>query len=53
MRQADAIFDELRDRWEAQLGARELTVLEAQLTDFVGASPVNPETPGWIAQSAR
>ena len=53
MRQAEAIFDELRDRWEAQLGARELTVLEAQLTDFVGASPVNPETPDWIAIEAH
>jgi DNA-binding MarR family transcriptional regulator len=53
MLQAGAIFDELRDRWEAQLGAQELAVLEAQLTAFVGASPVNPETPGWIAQSAE
>jgi DNA-binding MarR family transcriptional regulator len=52
MRQAGAIFNELRDRWEAQLGAQELAVLEAQLTTFVGASPVNLETPGWIAQSA-
>lgn len=49
MREADAIFDEFRRQWEARLGARELAVLEAQLTEFAGASP---EAPGWIPQSA-
>ena len=54
-RQAEATFDELRDRWEAQLGAEELAVLEAQLTTFVGASagPGSPRTAPWAATPSR
>jgi DNA-binding MarR family transcriptional regulator len=50
MREGEKIFDELRDRLEQQLGAEQLAELEAQLTAFVGDSPVRVEAPGWIAQ---
>ncbi|PRY12235.1 MarR family winged helix-turn-helix transcriptional regulator [Kineococcus rhizosphaerae] len=44
-----AIFDEVRARWEARLGATELATLEAQLAQFVGESPVDLDAPGWAA----
>ena len=50
LREAEAIFDELRDRWARQIGAARLTELEAQLTELVGAEPVRLDTPGWIAR---
>ena len=50
MREGERIFDELRDQWGRQLGAEELAELEAQLTAFVGDSPVRVEAPGWISQ---
>jgi len=51
MRQGEAIFDKLRDDWQRQLGERELAVLEAQLTAFIGDAPIELESPGWIAQA--
>lgn len=50
MRQGEAIFDELRARWERQIGAAELAVLEGQLATLVGAVPIRFDTPGWIAR---
>jgi DNA-binding MarR family transcriptional regulator len=50
LREAEAIFDDLRDRWGQQIGVDQLAALEAQLTDLVGAAPVRFDTPGWIAQ---
>ncbi|MBT0770221.1 winged helix-turn-helix transcriptional regulator [Kineosporia sp. J2-2] len=44
-----AIFDEVRARWEARLGATELAELERQLAQFVGDSPINLDAPGWAA----
>lgn len=49
LREAEAIFDDLRDRWGQQIGADRLKELEAQLTDLVGTAPVRFDTPGWIA----
>ncbi|MBB3676112.1 MarR family winged helix-turn-helix transcriptional regulator [Modestobacter versicolor] len=49
LREAEAVFDELRDRWGAQIGADQLTRLEAQLTELVGGAPVRLDTPGWLA----
>ena len=49
MRQGEAIFNELRGRWEQQIGASELRKLEAQLAQLVGAQPVRFDTPGWMA----
>jgi DNA-binding MarR family transcriptional regulator len=52
IREGAAIFDELRDQWEKQLGERELAVLEEQLTAFVGDAAVDLQAPGWVAQEA-
>jgi hypothetical protein len=49
MREGEAIFDQLRDRWKAQIGPDELERLESHLAALVGASPVRIDTPGWIA----
>lgn len=53
MRQGEAIFDELRARWARQLGARQLAVLEAQLTTLVGDAPIRLDAPGWIAHDVE
>jgi DNA-binding MarR family transcriptional regulator len=50
LRQGEAIFDELRDRWERQIGSTELESLEANLTALVGGSPIRFDTPGWITR---
>jgi DNA-binding MarR family transcriptional regulator len=51
MSQGEAIFDQLREEWRQRLGDRELAVLEAQLTAFVGDAPIKLEAPGWVAQA--
>jgi DNA-binding MarR family transcriptional regulator len=50
LRQGEAIFDELRETWARQIGAAELTVLEAQLTKLVGDGAVRVDAPGWVAE---
>ncbi len=49
MRQGELVFDELRRRWEQQIGADELATLEARLTTLVGTGTVRPDAPGWAA----
>jgi DNA-binding MarR family transcriptional regulator len=51
MRAGEAVFDELRDKWQRKIGAKQLERLESDLAALVGASPVRVETPGWIAHS--
>ena len=48
LREGEAVFDELRARWEEQLGAAELARVEAGLRTLVG--PVDADAPGWVAQ---
>ena len=48
LRQGEAIFDELRGRWERQLGSAELENLETHLAALVGATPIRFDTPGWL-----
>ncbi|GGP75520.1 MarR family winged helix-turn-helix transcriptional regulator [Saccharothrix coeruleofusca] len=50
LREAEAIFDELREQWARRIGADQLKELEARLTDLVGATPVRLDTPGWLAR---
>src|ERR1700690_4285196 len=50
LREGEAIFDELRDQWEQQIGPGELETFETQLAALVGAVPVRFDTPGWIAR---
>ena len=51
MREGEAIFDELRDKWKRKIGAKRLERLESDLAALVGASPVRIDSPGWIAHS--
>ena len=46
LRQGEEIFDELRSRWERQIGSAELQSLETHLAALVGASPIRFDTPG-------
>lgn len=50
LRQGEAIFDELREKWARQIGAGELVALEAQLTKLVGDGVVRVDEPGWTGQ---
>lgn len=50
MRRGEAVFDELRARWERQIGAAELASLEGRLAQLVGTAPIRFDTPGWIAR---
>jgi hypothetical protein len=50
MRQGEAVFDELRDRWAQQIGAAELDRIEDHIAALAGAQPVRFDTPGWIAR---
>jgi DNA-binding MarR family transcriptional regulator len=48
LRQGEAIFDDLRDRWAQQIGIAELENFETQLAALVGTQPVRFDTPGWL-----
>ncbi|GAA4941121.1 winged helix DNA-binding protein [Actinoplanes utahensis] len=50
MREGEAIFDELRIRWQRQLGTAEFANFEGQLAKLVGAGSVRFDTPGWMAR---
>ena len=50
LRTGEAIFDELRDQWERQIGTAELENLETHLTELVGDPPVRFDTPGWMSR---
>jgi DNA-binding MarR family transcriptional regulator len=50
LRTGEAIFDELRARWQQQIGPDKLAELESLLTELVGEQPVRLDTPGWFAQ---
>jgi DNA-binding MarR family transcriptional regulator len=51
LREAEAIFDDLRDQWGQQIGVDQLKELEARLTELVGTASVRPDTPAWLAQA--
>lgn len=50
LREGEAVFEELRARWEEQLGAAELARLEASLVTLVGDATVSADAPGWVGQ---
>jgi DNA-binding MarR family transcriptional regulator len=50
MQQGEAIFDELREKWEQQIGVSELAMLEALLRNLVGDKAVRIDAHGWIPQ---
>jgi DNA-binding MarR family transcriptional regulator len=50
LQQGEAIFDELRDQWERQIGSAQLESLETHLAVLVGDLPERLDTPGWMAR---
>ena len=44
----EGIFDELRTRWEQQLGAAEFAAFEKQLAALAGAVPIRFDAAGWL-----
>jgi DNA-binding MarR family transcriptional regulator len=50
LRTGEAIFDELRDQWERQIGAAQLASLETHLTTLVGDPPGRFDTPAWMTR---
>jgi DNA-binding MarR family transcriptional regulator len=51
MREGEAVFDELREKWKRKIGAKQLERLESDLAALVGSSTVPIDSPGWIAHS--
>lgn len=49
MRQGEAIFDELREQWEQQVGAASVSALEQTLRTLVGDRAIRLDPPGRIA----
>ena len=50
LRTGEAIFDELRGRWEQKIGRPQLKKLERQLTTLVGSLPDSYDTATLVAQ---
>ena len=50
LREGEAIFDELRQQWEQQVGADAMKVLEDTLGRLLADAPVRLDTPGWLMQ---
>jgi DNA-binding MarR family transcriptional regulator len=49
MREGEAVFAELRARWERQVGAEAVAALESTLRQLVGDDAVRLDRPGWDA----
>ena len=53
LRQGEEIFDELRARWERQIGTTALESLETHLAALIGSSSgsaIRFDTPGWMSR---
>jgi DNA-binding MarR family transcriptional regulator len=46
----EAIFEELRAGWAAQIGTADLEALENHLANLLGTPPIRFDTPGWLAR---
>ena len=53
LHEGEAIMDELRAGWRRKVGADNLARLEADLVKLVGASPVDLDAPGSIADGVE
>lgn len=49
MREGEAVFAELRERWEQQVGAGPVAALEGTLRQLVGDDATRVDRPGWDA----
>jgi hypothetical protein len=50
LREGEAIFDELREQWEQQVGADAIKGLEDTLRRLLGNNTGRLDTPGWLMQ---
>ena len=50
LRAGEEIFDELRERWERQVGADPVLQLESTLRQLVGNGVIRLDTPAWMAR---
>ena len=51
LREGEAIFDELRGQWEAQVGTAAVEDIEASLRRLVGTNTIRlDKPPGWLVQ---
>ncbi|MEU8613357.1 MarR family transcriptional regulator [Actinoplanes sp. NPDC048791] len=48
LREGEAIFDELREQWERQVGAGSVKALEETLGRLLAGNTVRLDTPGWL-----
>ena len=48
LKEGESIFDELRDRWEREVGAASLAAIEQTLHQLLGSETIRLDTPGWI-----
>jgi len=49
-REGEAIFDDLRRRWEKEVGAEAVAELERTMRRLLGNSTIRLDTPGWLVQ---
>lgn len=49
LHEGEAIFEELREQWEKQVGAGPLAAVEEALRQLVGSNTVRLDAPGWTA----
>jgi DNA-binding MarR family transcriptional regulator len=50
LHEGESIFDELRDKWEKQVGAEALEGVENALRQLVGDNVIRLDAPGWAAR---
>lgn len=50
LREAEEIFDELREKWARQIGSTQLEQLEKHLTELIGTDPHRLDNSGWLAR---
>ncbi|MEK4876984.1 MULTISPECIES: MarR family winged helix-turn-helix transcriptional regulator [unclassified Paenibacillus] len=50
LREAEEIFDELRNKWAQQIGSAQLEELEKYLAELIGSDPNRLDNSGWLAR---
>jgi DNA-binding MarR family transcriptional regulator len=53
LQEGETIFDELRERWEQQVGAASLSSLEETLRQLLGNETIRLDSPGWIMRDVE
>lgn len=50
LREGEAVFDDLREEWEREVGASRVAGLEETLGRLVGSDAIRLDAPGWLAR---